>query len=455
MSKRLKLYYSNDIHSGFDYWPNIVGHVRKNRDALTRFLDLGDHADRVNPMTEATAGLGNIRLLNAAGVDYATLGNNEGVTFSKEMTHAMYEAANFPVLVANMIDTKTGARPSWMEPFATETMPNGIKVGYIGYTAPMVDFYNEIGWTLEASFEILERLVAKLRPEVDALIMLSHLGLFRDEEIAKTIPEIDIIIGAHTHHVLERGKRVGHTLITQAGKHGRYLGELNLFFSETSHKLQRAETELLETSVLAPDEATAALLAELTEEAMMALNQPAAELARPLPVSWQEVSEGGQLLCDELVNWCECQLGMMSSGVLLETLHAGELTYGDLHRICPHPINPCVVELTGAELKSTIERAHTDEIRELELKGFGFRGKVLGVTLFTGFDIELSPSGNVMDIRVFGEPLKKEKTYLLATLDMYTFGFLFPDIAAAKKKEYFLPEFLRDVLLSMVKKQAM
>ena len=34
------------------------------------------------------------------------------------------------------------------------------------------------------------------------------------------------------------------------------------------------------------------------------------------------------------------------------------VTKFDLHKICPHPINPCVVELTGAELKEVLAQTH-------------------------------------------------------------------------------------------------
>ncbi len=74
---------------------------------------------------------------------------------------------------------------------------------------------------------------------------------------------------------------------------------------------------------------------------------------------------------------------------LLDSFEEGMMTKGDIHRICPHPINPCVVRITGQQLQSTIERAFTEEMRWLELKGFGFRGKMLGRMIFTGIDIEL------------------------------------------------------------------
>ena len=47
-------------------------------------FDIGDNVDRSHPFTEGTKGKGNIRLLNEAGYDAVTIGNNEGITMSKE-----------------------------------------------------------------------------------------------------------------------------------------------------------------------------------------------------------------------------------------------------------------------------------------------------------------------------------------------------------------------------------
>lgn len=142
---------------------------------------------------------------------------------------------------------------------------------------------------------------------------------------------------------------------------------------------------------------------------------------------------------------------MVHAGVLLDSIDEGWVTKGDLHRICPHPINLCVVKVTGAQLASTIERAFTDEIRFLKLKGFGFRGEILGRLIFTGIDVKLKDDETVDEVYVLGKALDYEQKYSVATLDMYTFGYIFPAIAEAEEKNYFMPEFLRDVLAWKIK----
>lgn len=440
--KKITIYHTNDIHSGFDHWAKIVSHIKGNRHPDMRYVDLGDHADRANPMTDATAGQGNIQLLNEAGVDFATIGNNEGVTFSKAMLNRMYQQASFKVVVANLIDADTGRNPDWAVPYWIDEMENGLRIGYIGYTAAMIYFYEQLGWEVSFSINELKQLVESLATKTDAVILLSHLGLPKDEMIAKEVSGIAAIIGAHTHHALPTGKKVNNTVIAQAGKHGTYLGKLTITFEY--NVLQKVEETLLDPRLFNSDNDAARLLLELKEQTDVALSEPVLYLNRPLTIDWFEWSEDGQELCDVLTTWCNTEIGMLNAGVLLESLPTGAVTNGDIHRICPHPINPCIVELNGILLKETIERALTDEIVNLQLKGFGFRGEVLGLMLFSG--IELTANG----ILIQGKPIQADKVYRLATLDMYTFGFLFPHIAEAANKTYLLPEFLRDVLLVML-----
>jgi hypothetical protein len=49
-------------------------------------------------------------------------------------------------------------------------------------------------------------------------------------------------------------------------------------------------------------------------------------------------------------------------------------------------------------------------------------------------------------IYINGHQLDLTQLYTLAVPDMFTFGHFFKEVFPQKKKEYFLPEFLRDIL---------
>lgn len=63
-------------------------------------------------------------------------------------------------------------------------------------------------------------------------------------------------------------------------------------------------------------------------------------------------------------------------------------------------------------------------------------------------------NGEVYVKRVYtedGYPVHPDKVYYVATADTFTFGQLLPEIARSAKKQYFVPEFLRDLLVYAVK----
>ena len=69
------------------------------------------------------------------------------------------------------------------------------------------------------------------RPEVrdtDLIIVLSHLGVRYDEQIAVTYPQVNLVIGSHTHHLFEEGKLVNETYLAAADRYGYYLGCIDL-----------------------------------------------------------------------------------------------------------------------------------------------------------------------------------------------------------------------------------
>jgi len=153
--------------------------VKEHRTYDSLVFDLGDHADRVDPATEATKGKINTHLLNALMPTAVTIGNNEGITFPHDWLADLYTEADFPVLVSNL-----------EAPFAKQgvihELPTG-KVGVFGLTAPYIELYGLLGWTIEEPFDVAAREIERLRQEVDVLICLSHLGFYQDEELAMRV----------------------------------------------------------------------------------------------------------------------------------------------------------------------------------------------------------------------------------------------------------------------------
>ncbi|MEW6684928.1 MAG: hypothetical protein AB1393_01820 [Candidatus Edwardsbacteria bacterium] len=109
---------------------------------------------------------------------------------------------------------------------------NEVKIGVIGITSPRAFFFTPKpqieGITVEPWEEVVPKILKEIRPKVDLLILLSHLGYEEEQKIPEKFPEIDLIVGGHTQNLIETPEKIGQTLLVEAGAGGKYLGELKL-----------------------------------------------------------------------------------------------------------------------------------------------------------------------------------------------------------------------------------
>ncbi|KXZ24143.1 bifunctional metallophosphatase/5'-nucleotidase [Bacillus nakamurai] len=456
MLEKLRLYHTNDLHSHFENWPKIVHYIEQKKRKHARdgeetlVFDIGDHMDRFQFVTEATYGKANVDLLNRLEIDAAAIGNNEGITLPHDELAALYDHAAFPVVVSNLFDAD-GNRPRWAVPYLVKTLKNGMTAAVLGVTVPYYPVYEKLGWTVTDASESIKQSLDAVSGKADIIILLSHLGLIDDREAAEKFPDIDVILESHTHHLLEDGQTVNGVLLACAEKYGNYVGCVELTIDGEKRRIVHKQASVEKMSEwLGESEDTNAFLKEKEQEAENILSVQIADLKEEAGVNWFEESPLPLLLADALKSWCGCEVSMVNSGVILGPLKAGPVTKLDLHRICPHPINPVAVRLSGKELKETIGQAAAENMEQLRIKGLGFRGEVMGKMVYAGAEVQTDVLDDgvthLINVKVNGEEINEDRMYSVAVLDMFTLGKLFPYIRDAKEKQYFMPEFLRDLL---------
>jgi 2',3'-cyclic-nucleotide 2'-phosphodiesterase (5'-nucleotidase family) len=184
--------------------------------------------------------------MRAAGYDAMTVGNRE-FHFSALGFQCKIGDAGFPVLCANLRPASpTSVAGSGASDQSGESLPtrrwaemkafDGRKIVVVGLTVPMITARMLVRRVsayvfddpIETARILVPRLRAQLRP--DLLVALTHIGIAQDRRLAQEVPEIDLIIGGHTHVTLDQGERVGSTLIAQAGSHGRLIGRVEVNF---------------------------------------------------------------------------------------------------------------------------------------------------------------------------------------------------------------------------------
>ena len=90
---------------------------------------------------------------------------------------------------------------------------------------------------------------AELRPKVDLLVLVSHMGDDRDVELLGKETRFDVVIGGHTHVKVD--SLVNGTLLTQTGKYLKNVGVTAVRFR--GGKIEGIESRLVPLDGYAPD----------------------------------------------------------------------------------------------------------------------------------------------------------------------------------------------------------
>lgn len=196
-------------------------------------LDAGDALNGEEGLGLATKGKLMVEAMNLLGYQAMALGSGDFV-IGLDTLRIRMKAAQFPMLSANAVFSDTGQLVG--QPYVIDDLGQGHKAAIIGLTDPDVlgflEAMNEPAVRVLDATETVRRYVQEVSGQADIIIVLSHMGLDFDQEVAKAVPGIDVIIGGKSGAVLNPANRVSPTgpVIAQAGSQGKYLGVLRLKF---------------------------------------------------------------------------------------------------------------------------------------------------------------------------------------------------------------------------------
>ncbi len=168
-----------------------------------------------------------------------TLGERD-FALGKEFLFSHVEKHGLPVVTSNIVDASTQL-PLFQE-YLIKTV-NNQKFGIFSLIQPShfdKDMLTKLGLSILDPETKAHEMVKKMKKEkVDFIVLLSHLGLLNEVNLAKKVPELDIIVGGHSADLILQPKKVEETLIVQAGYEGWYVGKLDIastFKTEVQHR---------------------------------------------------------------------------------------------------------------------------------------------------------------------------------------------------------------------------
>ena len=370
-------------------------------DALT--VDGGDFSIGSLIQTLYTTRAPELRTMGAMGYDAATVGNHEfdheGTGFARMLTAAAESGDPLPALV------QANYRPADDDPDREEILRameeyglcdgillerGGVTYGIFGVMGVDSDECAPTsGFVLQDPADSARRCVAALEERgAQFIICLSHGGTdekasqSEDEQLARAVEGIDLIVSGHTHTTLAQPIVVGDTYIVSAGPYCENLGSITLEWDGEGNKTLTDYHLTPIDETLPQDPAIAALVEEWkgeVEETYLAgyglgydqvLTTSAFDLEAP-PSGVQQGSPLGELAADAFLwtaqrLWGETEepvVAITAQGVLRAALPAGELTTSQAFDVLSmgvgedgtsgYPLVSCY--LTGRELRAVAE----------------------------------------------------------------------------------------------------
>jgi 5'-nucleotidase/UDP-sugar diphosphatase len=231
---RIVIFHSNDIHGKIDNFAKVAAILDAERKggAEVFYFDAGDNftgnpvIDQYDPPGEPM-----LELLNRLGVDVLCPGNHE-FDYGLENLQKFAARARFPFVSAN-IEALPGSFPLLRPSLLLKTR-GGIRIAVFGLIqteagSGLPSTHPDKVKGLVFSEPLAKALeMKKLRAGSDVLIGLTHIGFEQDVLLAAEMPELDAIIGGHSHTRIDPAETVNGVLVAQAGSDNRFLGRVDL-----------------------------------------------------------------------------------------------------------------------------------------------------------------------------------------------------------------------------------
>uniref|UniRef100_A0A3Q0QTQ6 5'-nucleotidase n=1 Tax=Amphilophus citrinellus TaxID=61819 RepID=A0A3Q0QTQ6_AMPCI len=371
--------------------------------------------------------------MNKLRYDAMVFGNHEFDNGVEGLMRPFLEQIKCPILSANI-----KADHTLNSTFGITYLPYKIftigaqKVGVVGYTSRETSALSRPGPHLQFLDEVtaLQEQVNKLHTlGISKIIALGHSGFTVDQQIARKVRGVDVVIGGHTNTFLytgippsteipagsypfmvtsEDGRQVP---VVQAYAFGKYLGYLKVTFDDAGNVVKSAGNPILLDSSITQDPE---VLADVEEWKKNLANYSAQVVGQTLvflngstqDCRFQECNLGN-LICDAMLNnyirfpddvqWNHVSACIINGGGIRtsidERTRNGSVTMEDLISVLPFGGTFDLVELKGSTLRKAFEHS-------VKRHGLG-TGEFLQVSGFhVEFDLSKPPHHRIRSLSI-------------------------------------------------------
>ena len=356
-----------------------------------------------------------LKPLNALGIDVCVPGNWEVVYGPKRFRELMSEVS-CKVTTYNFHDTATGQRL-----FAPEITleKDGVRVAFVGITDPTTTQRqppDEVVGLDSTRMTGLRDLVRDVRgrERADLVVAVTHTGLTVSRQIAREIPEFDVILSGHTHERTPAPILEGKVIVVEPGSMGSFLGRLDITLGPRGG-VAAYDFKLLpiRASEYAEDPRVKSLVDAALAPYRARANEVVGETRTPLLRYDVLETTADNFVTDAVREVSGAQMGFSNGFRFAPPIPAGPITEGDLWMILPLDAKMKKGWVTGKELKSYLES-------ELELVfsrdpwklSGGWGPRASGMTM--QFAALAPPGQRLRAVTVDGKPVDDSGKYTMA-----------------------------------------
>jgi len=360
-------------------------------------------------------GAAEAEVLNAMKFDVMTVGNHE-FDDSEDGLATFLDKVQFPVISANVLagdGSKLGDR---IKPSLVLDV-GGQKIGIVGAVTNDTEELSSPGPKVLIADDVasITAAVQDLKAQgINKIIALTHVGYPRDLSAIAKIPDVDVVVGGHSHSLLSntdpKAEGPYPTLVdnpggykvpvVQAASYSKYLGDLVVDFDDNGVvKSAKGDPILIDSSFM-PDPALTARIAELAK--------PIEDLRKKVIGASEGPIEGdrticrvqecsmGNLVADAMLDRTKSQgvqIAIQNGGGLRASIDGGEVTQGEVITVLPFQNTLATFQLTGADVVKALENG----VSQID-QGAGRFAQVAGLKY--SFDVSKPVGSRVSDVQV-------------------------------------------------------
>lgn len=352
---------------------------------------------------------------NALGLDVCVPGNWE-VVYGAERFRDLMARVACKVTAYNFHDKATGAR--LFAPSVTLERA-GVRVAFVGITDPTTTERQppaQVRGLDSTRLGGLRDYVRSLRSteRADLVVAVTHTGLTVSRQIAREIPELDVVLSGHTHERTERAITEGKVIVVEPGSMGSFLGRLEVTIGPhggvAAHDFRLIP---IRAGDYPEDPTVRGMVDRVLAPHRARMGEVLGETKTTLLRYDMLETTADDFIADALRETGGADIGLGNGFRFTPPIPPGPLTEGDLWQLLPLDARMKRGTATGEQLRHYLEN-------ELELVfsrdpwklsgGWGPRASGMSFV----FRALAPPGERVQQIAIGGRPIEPERTYTIA-----------------------------------------